>query len=263
MPGEGEGGGGGFLPVEIIQLLEDSGRDGIVISGLVTWMIAQIGTHAVDIWQPLAERCFSYVEVTAAKDALVKAGGVALKGHPNIKNRNGGNVNPKKETEIDDIKKIILFLRDEGKMPLVLASSDQMTRCPQSWGIPTVPTTQDMVGKIAELEKAMSDNMESQREQMHLVRSELAALRSGGPPRTPTFPRITLDKPETPNTKKRKFDLSQTQQESMEMSYSQVLGVEPLTQKREKNQKLTMKTKTQKNIYALEQKRQTLSSLLM
>ena len=246
-PGEGGEGGNGSPPLEVMQILETSGRDGIVISGVVTWVIAQMDTHAVDIWKPLGERCFSDREVTAAKAALVKAGGETLKENKNIKPRNGGSVKTKKEMEMEDIRMILIALKGAGKMPLVLATSDQMTRCPQSWGVPTVQTTQDLAGKMAELEKAMSDNMEMQREQMVVVRLELAALRlGGGLPRTPTF---NLERPDTPISKKRKFDLPSAQQESEVLSYSQVLGVTPLNENRNLNQKrVPLKPKQQKNI---------------
>ena len=59
----------------------------------------------------------------------------------------------KKTLELDDITKAISALQQAGEMPLVLATICQMTKCPQSWGVPQAPTNQDVIGKIAMLEK--------------------------------------------------------------------------------------------------------------
>ena len=40
----------------------------------------------------------------------------------------------KKALELEDIRKAIVALGAAGEMPLVMATSSQMLRCPQSWG---------------------------------------------------------------------------------------------------------------------------------
>ena len=91
-------------------------------------------------------------------------------------------------------------------MPLLLASSDQMVRCPQSWGVPATATAQDVMGRVIMLEKVMVDNMQSQKEHMELLRQEMLVTRRSEP-RTPaaapSFPdvMVTLDTP----SKKRKL----------------------------------------------------------
>ena len=90
-------------------------------------------------------------------------------------------------------------------MPLLLASSDQMVRCPQSWGVPATATAQDVMGRVIMLEKVMVDNMQSQKH-MELFRKEMLVTRRSEP-RTPaaapSFPdvMVTLDTP----SKKRKL----------------------------------------------------------
>ena len=64
------GGEGGSLPPGVVEQLTIFGRNGVVISGVVTWIQAQLGTHGPEIWKSMAERCFSEDEVTAAKEAL-------------------------------------------------------------------------------------------------------------------------------------------------------------------------------------------------
>ena len=65
-------------------------------------------------------------------------------------NRSGAG---KKVKEIDDIRKALVALRAAGEMPLILASSEQMVRCPQSWGVPDSATVQDVMGRVIMLEK--------------------------------------------------------------------------------------------------------------
>ena len=133
VPDTGGGEVEGVLPPQVLEQMTKFGNKGVVISGVVTWMVAQIGTHGTDVWRSLAERCFSDKEVTAAKDALKEAKGTVLENlvHDFKVKRQGG---AKKTAELDDIRKAIIALESAGELPLVMATSDQMTRCPQSWG---------------------------------------------------------------------------------------------------------------------------------
>ena len=95
-------------------------------------------------------------------------------------------------------------------MPLVMATSSQMQRCPQSWGVPETATVQDVMGKVMELEKAMADNIEcqrqqmvdsieSQRQQMDLMKQELLSRKVEV--RTPVIPHIVMSFQETHQTR--------------------------------------------------------------
>ena len=83
----------------------------------------------------------------------------------------------KRAKEIEDIRKALIALQGAGKMPLVLASSSQMVRCPQSWGVPATATVQDLMGKVTMLEQIVTNNMESQKEQMEMLKHEILASR--------------------------------------------------------------------------------------
>ena len=104
------GGEGGALPPGVLAEMGKLGQHGVVISGVVTWIEAQIGTHGNEIWKPLAERCFLDVEVTAAKEALKSAKGVVYLESLVTdfkKNRQGAG---KKAAELEDIRKAIVAL---------------------------------------------------------------------------------------------------------------------------------------------------------
>ena len=48
--------------------------------------------------------------------------------------RKGSEKNPKKTLEINNIITILTILSEKSKMPLVLASSEQLQRCPKTLG---------------------------------------------------------------------------------------------------------------------------------
>ena len=50
-----------------------NGKHGIVIDGVIAWIINQLDGIAEEIWFNLAMDCFSDKEVSEAKDALLKA----------------------------------------------------------------------------------------------------------------------------------------------------------------------------------------------
>ena len=52
------------------DLLGKFGKNGIVISGIVTWIGSQIDTQNNDSWKSLANRCLLDGELTAAKQTL-------------------------------------------------------------------------------------------------------------------------------------------------------------------------------------------------
>ena len=210
--------GTGEVPDVVMEQLRNHGKKGIVISGLVAWIEVQMGTEGCDIWRALAERNWVDSEVTLAKEALAGACGHLLETLvPEFKTRR-----QKKEKEIEDIRKAIVALKANNSMPLVLASSGMMTRCPPAWGQPATATTQDVMGKVHMLEEVMSSHMELQRKQMEILSQEVAGLKASGtlPKVPPVFPSISVDLSETPS-KKRKFEDCPNSQPS----YAAAVGV--------------------------------------
>ena len=78
VPDDTGGGGVGSMPACVLEEIAKLAGHGIVISGVITWIQAQIDTLGSDIWRSLAERCFLAKEITAAKDALKSAKGPVL-----------------------------------------------------------------------------------------------------------------------------------------------------------------------------------------
>ena len=225
------GGGTGTLPTAVMKHLLEHGKRGVVLSGLVAWIEVQIDTlGGCDTWRPIAERNWLDCEVTAAKEALKEVCGQELLTLvPDFKtNRQGTN---KKHKELEDIMKAVVALQNNNSMPLVIASSDMMGRCPSGWGQPDSPTSQDIMGKVHMLEEAMSSFMDQQRKQMDKVCQELATVRVMGP-RTPGLVNTNyLDSP----SKKRKVCPEGT---TAQLSYAgaTMSGVKPLAPQQEQQQ---------------------------
>ena len=228
-------GGGGSLSPGIVKQISDNGHKGVVLSGVVAWIEVQLDQHGSEIWRPLAEKNWLEGEISAAKEALKAVCGQELFTlFPEFKtNRQGPN---KKSKEIEDIIKAIQALQTNNSMPLVLASSGMMGRCPSSWGQPTNPSSQDIMEKVHMLEEVMSTFMEQQKKQMDKITSEIATVRVVAP-KTPGFqvpPVIALDSP----AKKRKFEAAQDGGDGGQSYAGAVLGgVKPLSH----NQQSSMK----------------------
>ena len=208
-----------------MRSLQDHGKKGVVLSGLVAWIEVQLDTLGCDVWRPLAERNWLDTEVTAAKEALKEVCGQELLTLvPDFKtNRQGAN---KKSKELEDIQKAIVALHSNNSMPLVIASSGMMGRWPSSWGQPDTPTTQDLMGKVHMLEEVMSNFMEQQKKQMDKVSEELAAVRvTSIGSRTP---RIQVDNLETPSKRKRVDDENFVVQGQPTYAGATMAGVKPL-----------------------------------
>ena len=143
-----------------------------------------------------------------------------------------------------------MALKSAGSMPLVLASSGQMVKCPPA------ATTQDVMGRMIMVEKALADNLERQKIQMEHIMQELQAVRKAEPS-TPSFPRIIING-ETPNKKRRLgADEAAVVQPECVPSYAGMAGVQPLDSQRQNGIKMLQnifkpaqpKAKSPRNIF--------------
>ena len=124
----------------LLEFIRNSGRNGIVINGVVTWLSMQMDGVAEEIWFNLAMAKFSDSEVCEAKTALLTACGKNFT--ETLPTRQGKN---KRKSELEDIMKVLRFLRSADVMPLILASGYMMKRVPNSTGIPNNASNGDIV----------------------------------------------------------------------------------------------------------------------
>ena len=124
---------GNMPPVAVLTMLKEHGNNGIVVSGLISWVVVNQNENALNIWNSVALQHWNSEEVISAKKALMEAMAEdMLKVLPNMKiNRAGNN---KAEKDLKDIVEAIKVLSENRRMPLVLATAGQMQGSPKSLG---------------------------------------------------------------------------------------------------------------------------------
>ena len=155
------GGGKGEPPDCVLNILRKEGTNGIVISGVISWILVNRNESAKTIWKNVAVGHWKEEEVSIAKEALREAGGFELgKKVPGMKvNRNSGF--GKVEKELQDIAKAIDYLTENKKMPLVLATANQIQRCPRTLGsVEQNASMGELASKIASLESCLTKYIE-------------------------------------------------------------------------------------------------------
>ena len=157
---DGETVGKGNPPKEMINMLLENGNNGIVIDGIISWVVVNKEMTAEGINKLLLERFMDKEEIMKSRIALKTAGGYHLEEiYPDI------TIDRREpRLAVMDIVKSIRMLSDEGKMPLVLASPDQMRRCPPAGSCPaSVP---ELENRMKSLENCMTEFMEKNKKQM-------------------------------------------------------------------------------------------------
>ena len=172
---DGETDGKKNPPIEVIKMMEEQGRYGIVISGVISWIEVQRHNSAGDMWKEVAKQCWNPDEVTHAKKQLVtilnkdqieklKKNGVKPTRHDKP------NPNDRKKTEIDDIEHILDYLSTNLVMPLVLATSCQIRMSPKCLGsVSPEANMGELLSKVHSLENCMNSFMTSTARQVETL----------------------------------------------------------------------------------------------
>ena len=165
----------GSLPQNIIQMMKQYGKNGIVVSGVVSWIQVNKNMAANGIWKQVAEQSWNDEEITEAKNALLAAaGGERLAQLAPGMCVNRKSVPGRKVKEIKDIIDAITALEEDNSMPLVLASSGQMRKSPQSLGsVSPTASMGDLTTKMISIEDTLRKFMESSKEQMESLTEEV------------------------------------------------------------------------------------------
>ena len=249
----GEGDEDGFLPLNLLQMPKEFGKNGIVASGEVTWIQVNKNIAAKGLWKQHAETSWSDEGVSNAKNALLTAGGERLIQLVPGMGIDRKNITGTRIKEVNDIIDAITALEESNTMPLVLASSEQLGRCPQSQGSIGPNTSMgDVMTKVMSIEESLSKFMDSSRQQMETMTSEL---------KKQVEPRMAPPaQPVTPGTpaKKRKFgdDGAVIDVDAAAgTSYAGIAGITPL-----KNQPKMLNHVLQNIFEMLKQKRINLST---
>ena len=172
---DGETHGKGNPPIDVVKMMEEQGRHGLLISGVISWIEVERHRGAGEVWKEVAKQCFLPKEVSSAKKQLV----TVLNGEQIVELKKIGvtptrqeteNPNVRKKTEIDDIEKILAYLSTNKVMPLVLATTCQIRMSPKSLGsVNPEATMGDMLTKVQSLEGCMKGFMDSVSRQMETL----------------------------------------------------------------------------------------------
>ena len=151
-PGDGQA--EGTLPQNVLEMMDLYGKNGILVSGVVSWIQVNKNMDANGIWKQVAEQSWNDEEITEAKNALLASTGserlVQLAPGMGV---NRKNVPGRKAKEIKDIIDAITALEEANAMPLILASSGQMRRSPQSLGsVSPTASMGDLTTKMISIE---------------------------------------------------------------------------------------------------------------
>ena len=104
-------------------------RYSLAINGVIAWIESMQGGLANAVWMAEGEKHFDENEVTETKNTLWKASGAFLE---EVTNRKGES---KKKKEFEDIGNALLKLKEDDKLPLIVATSRMVRRAPTFGGI--------------------------------------------------------------------------------------------------------------------------------
>ena len=125
----------GDPPDEIIKVLKDYGQNGIIISGVLSWIIVNRNSSPKNIWKTIALNHWREEEITNAKKALRDAGGTELEDKVPDMKTNRQKIDGKAERELKDILAALDYLSEVKKMPLILSTAGQQIKNPKVFGI--------------------------------------------------------------------------------------------------------------------------------
>ena len=124
--GDGETHGKGSPPATVNKMMEDHGENGVLVSGVISWIEIERHSGAAGIWKQVAKQCWSPEEVKEARKLLMLL--ISAKQVDEIKEKDKKFYKDRKNTldpsermmkEIEDISTILEFLESSKKMPLI------------------------------------------------------------------------------------------------------------------------------------------------
>ena len=174
---DGENHGKGNPPNNVVKMMEDEGQNGVLISGVISWIETERHSGAAGIWKQVAKQCWSPEEVKEARKQIMLL--MSSKQVDDLKEKEK-KFNKDRQTtqdptvrmmkEIEDIAIILEFLKTSQKMPLILATTCQIRQSPKSIGsVEPNASMGDVLTKMASMESCMAKFMDSSMKQMETL----------------------------------------------------------------------------------------------
>ena len=160
------------LPPDIHEELVKNSEHGIIINGIISWILVQKETNPPEIWKNIAVKHFNEGEVKEAWKEMAKMKDKLKELEPKLglvqkEYRN------KTETELDDIEEAVNKLTDAKCMPLVLASSKMVLRAPRFWGKDKGEDISGVAAELKELKEAVVGFVKQNEKQMSELKQEV------------------------------------------------------------------------------------------
>ena len=157
----------GKPPDSVMKLLEGQGKEGIIVNGVLAWIMAHKEEGANGIWKQIAEHHYGDKEVLEARNLLKKTNPVLEEKVPNMSK---GRMTTSKSHSIDDISNCFQYLGENSLMPMVLATAEQWRMSPQNLGsMKPQATMGEMASKVQKLEEIMGEFMASSNRKMETI----------------------------------------------------------------------------------------------
>ena len=209
------------LPPDLHNELVKHSDYGVIVNGVVSWIIVQKETNPPEIWKSIAIKHYSDGEIKEAWKELAK-----LKEKLKELDSKLGMVQKssrqKTELELDDIEETINKLTEAQCMPLVLASSNMMLRAPRFWGKDKGDDITGVAAEVKELKEAMVGFVRQNEKQLNDLKLEIVTATTVFSKPRVTSRNLTLSQtPATPLTpggsaKRTRFEFEEESEKDVE-----------------------------------------------
>ena len=176
MTGGGWEGGGETDAIDrgLLEFVQEHGKNGVVIDGIIVWIDIQQDRSADMLWKARALDRYCDAEVTTAKATLWKASEKNIGyGAPA---RQGEH---KTKADIDDIDNALKKLKAGNAKPVMMATSKMVARTPNFCGIAEDSNVNDVALKVKNMESALDAFMKQNGNQMKDLNDARKELNSG------------------------------------------------------------------------------------
>ena len=156
----------GKPPDSVLKMFEEKGKHGIIVNGLLAWIMATKESVAVGIWKQVVEHHFDEDEIFEARNLLISTVPELKEQMPDMK-----RTRKSMPLAMKDICDCMEYMTDKtDMMPLVMATSGQWLECPKNMGsAEPAATLSEMASKVKSLEDVMGKFMNTSVKQMETL----------------------------------------------------------------------------------------------
>ena len=160
------------LPPDMHGELVKHGDNGVIVNGVIAWIMVQKETNPPEIWKSIALKHYLEPEVKEAWKEMAKLKEKLKEIDPKMGLVTKG-ARQKTDLELDDIEEAINKLVEANCVPLVLASSKMMMRAPRFWGKDKGEDISGVAAELKELKEAMVGYMKQNEKQISELKEEV------------------------------------------------------------------------------------------